>query len=75
MDFYGSLKELTPDPIPVSTSDSVLKGPLLFPGKVTSTLKEDGSEIIAIANSGLHTVIIATAEGTIQVRNLFILTN
>ena len=66
VDFFASRKDLSFSPIPISPlHSSVLKGPLLFPGKLTSIRCKDGSEIIAIANSGLHSIIIASSDGTI----------
>ncbi|XP_034234276.1 NHL repeat-containing protein 2 [Thrips palmi] len=64
--YFGSHGKLSPHSLPLSSSTSVLKGPLLFPGKITSTTQQDGLELVAVANSGLHTVIITSADGIIK---------
>ncbi|KAE8740501.1 hypothetical protein FOCC_FOCC013972 [Frankliniella occidentalis] len=67
VDYFGLRGDLSPHHLPPATATSIIKGPLLFPGKVASVVQDNGSEIIAIANSGLHTVIIASAEGIVKV--------
>lgn len=64
--YFGSHGKLSPHSLPLSSSMSVLTGPLLFPGKITSITQQDGSELIAVANSGLHTVVITSANGIVK---------
>lgn len=71
--YFGSHGKLSSHPLPLSPSASVLKGPLLFPGKVTCTTQPDGTELIAVANSGLHTIIITSADGMIKVSEFLFL--
>lgn len=68
--YFESCGKLSPHSLPLSSSTSLLKGPLLFPGKVTSITQDDGSELIAIANSGLHTIVITSGDGIIKVSEL-----
>lgn len=66
VDFFETRGELLPHLLPPFSIAPINKGPLLFPGKVTSIARDDGSELIAIANTGLHTIIVASGEGLIK---------
>ncbi|KAK3911851.1 NHL repeat-containing protein 2 [Frankliniella fusca] len=66
VDYFGQRGELSSHHLPPPSATSIIRGPLLFPGKVTTVIQDDGSELIAIANSGLHSLIIASADGTIK---------
>lgn len=42
-----------------------LKGPLLFPGKITNILDENNHEILAVSDSGNNRILILKEDGTI----------
>lgn len=68
LEYYKSKNEISNHPIPIKPASHLLsttKGPLLFPGKITTFLDENNSEILAIADTGNHRILLATNDGTI----------
>lgn len=42
-----------------------LKGPLLFPGKITTTIDKNGQEILAVSDTGNNRILVLEKNGTI----------
>ncbi|KAL3279328.1 hypothetical protein HHI36_016835 [Cryptolaemus montrouzieri] len=66
--YYSSQDLISPHKLPFSSAYHLLpdmKGPLLFPGKITSIVGENGNEILALSDSGNHRILILNSEGYI----------
>ncbi|KAI4459761.1 nhl repeat-containing protein 2 [Holotrichia oblita] len=68
LNYYKSRNEISNHSLPLKSAYHLLpelKGPLLFPGKITNFVDNDGNELIAISDSGNHRVLIITSDGSI----------
>ncbi|KAF5276026.1 hypothetical protein FQA39_LY00822 [Lamprigera yunnana] len=67
--FYKTKKLISNDKIPFKSAFHFLpdlKGPLLFPGKITSYIDSNGnSEMLAISDTGNHRILITQSDGEI----------
>lgn len=68
LDFYKHKKAISNHKLPLKSAYHLLpdlKGPLLFPGKITSILNDKKQEILAISDTGNNRILIATPDGCI----------
>ncbi|GJQ72884.1 hypothetical protein Trydic_g1532 [Trypoxylus dichotomus] len=68
LNYYKSRKEISNHSLPLKSAFHLLpelKGPLLFPGKITNFADNDGNELIAISDTGNHRILIVTYDGSI----------
>ncbi|KRT80441.1 hypothetical protein AMK59_6992 [Oryctes borbonicus] len=68
LNYYKSRKEISNHSLPVKSAFHLLpelKGPLLFPGKITNFADNDGNDLIAISDTGNHRILIVTNDGSI----------
>lgn len=68
LNYYKSKNEISNHSLPLQSAFHLLpelKGPLLFPGKITNFIDNDGNELIAISDTGNHRILIITNDGSI----------
>lgn len=66
--YYKSKNEISNHKLPFQSAYHLLpdlKGPLLFPGKITNILDENNHEILAVSDTGNNRVLIIKGDGTI----------
>lgn len=69
LDFYKLKNEISHHELPTSSAYHLLpnlKGPLLFPGKITSfIIDDDHAEILAVSDTGNHRILLLQTDGTV----------
>ncbi|CAH0559630.1 unnamed protein product [Brassicogethes aeneus] len=68
LEFYKEKNEISSHKLPLKSAYHMLpdlKGPLLFPGKLTSYIDENDKEIVAISDTGNNRVLLVGEDGTI----------
>ncbi|XP_018561390.1 NHL repeat-containing protein 2 isoform X2 [Anoplophora glabripennis] len=66
--FYKSKNQISDHKLPFLPAYHLLpdlKGPLLFPGKITNILDENNHEILAVSDTGNNRILIIKGDGTI----------
>ncbi|XP_019868171.1 NHL repeat-containing protein 2 isoform X2 [Aethina tumida] len=68
LDYYKEKKQISNHKLPFRSAYHLLpdlKGPLLFPGKITNFVDENNDEVIAISDTGNNRILIIKGDGTI----------
>ncbi|KAK9878915.1 hypothetical protein WA026_003741 [Henosepilachna vigintioctopunctata] len=68
LDYYKSQDLISNHKLPFKSAYHLLpdmKGPLLFPGKITNFVKESGEEILALSDSGNNRILLLNSQGEI----------
>lgn len=68
LEYYKAKNQISNHQLPLKSAYHLLpdlKGPLLFPGKITNFLTEDQQEILAISDTGNNRILILKSDGTI----------
>jgi sugar lactone lactonase YvrE len=68
LEYYKSKKQISNHQIPFKSAYHLLpdlKGPLLFPGKITNFVGENHQEILAVSDTGNNRILILKPDGTI----------
>lgn len=68
LNYYKSKNEISNHKLPFQSAYHLLpdlKGPLLFPGKITNILDENNHEILAVSDTGNNRILIIKGDGTI----------
>ncbi|RZC32846.1 NHL repeat-containing protein 2 [Asbolus verrucosus] len=68
LEYYKSKKQISDHRLPFKSAYHLLpdlKGPLLFPGKITKFIDEKHQEILAISDTGNNRILIFKPDGTI----------
>ncbi|CAH1987526.1 unnamed protein product [Acanthoscelides obtectus] len=68
LEFYKQQGMISNHKLPVQTAYHLLpdlKGPLLFPGKITNVVDENNHEILAVSDTGNSRILIMKPDGTI----------
>lgn len=66
--YYKSMDAISKHSLPIKFTYHLLsdnKEPLLFPGKITTYLDENNSEILAISDTGNHRILLCKNDGSI----------
>lgn len=70
LEFYKSKKQISNHSLPFKSAYHLLpnlKGPLLFPGKITNYFDKDtNTEILAVSDSGNHRILIISNKGVLK---------
>nr|CAI5868480.1 unnamed protein product [Callosobruchus analis] len=68
LEFYKAQGMISNHKLPIKTAYHLLpdlKGPLLFPGKITNVVDENNHEILAVSDTGNNRILILKPDGTL----------
>ncbi|KAG5887873.1 hypothetical protein JTB14_011408 [Gonioctena quinquepunctata] len=68
LEFYKEQNQISNHQLPLKSAYHFLpdlKGPLLFPGKITNFLDENNHELLAVSDTGNNRILILKEDGTI----------